>query len=872
LPNLWADIVCELTYILPHSAQNDEITMQPFSFIAGFVVGVVFVWLMSRVRPIWAQIRESWKTQREEAQTRRTSGLEDNHRRITLRRAQGMHLASSLFSLDEILQEPRLIAPPARVEPGILGIQEDIISQTLPYMPAWPELAAIYRAPTLGVTEAISGGSNIVIVGAAGMGKTVALAHLASLAANLKVKLDARAEMEAVPYLYHVADLQLPFDLSKDPINIITNVASEHAPMFDLSRLPGFIQQTFKNGQALVLIDGFDEIEPEGQHNIVQWFKALIQTYPKIRIVTTGCINQLRGLISLGFNPLALIGWDVRKSTRFIQQWGELWSQTVALEAWAQTGREQVDSILLNTWLSTDNQSLTPFELTLKVWGAYAGDGLGPRVLDAIATHVRRVAPSGTPFAALELLAMQVVLTSQPIFDPRQARSWVKQYDIIEDKPIESAETITTTADGEQISLTESQKIRIKKSKAGEAVPTHGLLSKMVDSGLLVSHSNNKMRFLHPVFNGYLAGQAIGENHADTTLLAQPDWDGKALALRYLAARGDASTVADAMLKESTLPLHFHAFTVASWLRDAPRESAWRAKVFSSLLTILQAEGQPLGLRGQAMAAFVTSGDPGAATLFRQLLSSRSFELIPLAALGSGAMKDAKAIDALEEVMQAPFGAVRRATCLALVAIGTEKSLEAVARALLQGDEELKRAAAEAMANDPIEGHAMLKEGATLADIMLRRAVVHGLARIEQPWAIETLQRMQVEDDQWAVRNLANQYLEQKANIDPRVPRKLTTPSESPWLIEFAGKQGMGIPRGGPATDVLLNAFKNGETEQRLAALPYLKRVANEGMVAALYNGMYGEDPEVREAAFYAVEEIGANGIKLPHPNQFGLG
>src|SRR5574339_675384 len=166
----------------------------PFSFLLGFAVGVMFVWLLSRARPLLTQIRESAREQRQAAQTRRTSGLEDNHRRLTLRRAQGMHLAASLFSLDDILQEPRLIAPPPRVEPGIVGIQEDIISQTLPYMPAWPELAAIYRAPTIGVAEAIAGGSNIVIVGTAGMGKTVALAHLASLAANLQVKLEADLE------------------------------------------------------------------------------------------------------------------------------------------------------------------------------------------------------------------------------------------------------------------------------------------------------------------------------------------------------------------------------------------------------------------------------------------------------------------------------------------------------------------------------------------------------------------------------------------------------------------------------------------------------------------------------------------------------
>src|SRR5215208_4423153 len=152
--------------------------LDPFSFVIGFAIGILFTWLLGRIRPLFEQWRESAKEQRQAAQVRRTSGLEDNHRRITLRRAQGMHLAASLFSLDEILQDPRLIAPPARVEPGVVGIQEDIISQTLPYMPAWPELASIYRAPTIGIVEAMAGGSNLVIVGAAGTGKTIALAHL----------------------------------------------------------------------------------------------------------------------------------------------------------------------------------------------------------------------------------------------------------------------------------------------------------------------------------------------------------------------------------------------------------------------------------------------------------------------------------------------------------------------------------------------------------------------------------------------------------------------------------------------------------------------------------------------------------------------
>ncbi len=846
--------------------------IEPTSFFIGFFVGIIFWLLLARARPLWDQIRENAKERRETAKVKRTTGLEDNHRRITLRRAQGMHLAASLFALDDILQEPRLIAPPARVEPGVIGLQEDIISQTLPYMSDWPELAAVYGAPTLTLTDAISGGANIVITGAAGAGKTVALAHLASLAANLKIRLDSDSEVAALPYLYHVADLALPHETSKDPLNVLTTAVTEFAPFFDLGRLPGFVQRTFQTGQALLLVDGFDELDTTSQQAVTVWFKALMQAYPKSHIVTTGCPTQLNGLISLGFSPLALMSWNQRTVANFVRQWGEQWSQTVAAESWEKSDPAQVDPLLVNSWVMTDNHGLTPFELTLKVWGAHAGDSLGPRVLDAIATHLRRVAPSGTPVAALELLAMQVVLTAQPVFEPRTARAWVKQYDIVDDKPTQNTEPVSEPVDGEKRSVTESQKIRIKKSKASEGMPSYGLLGKMVDSGLLISHSNNKLRFLHSVLKGYLAGPAIGDNDADRKLLTQPNWNGKTLSMHYLAARRDASAAVEVLVKESELPLHSTLFAAAHWLRDAPKDAAWRGKVFANLLTVLQAEGQPLGLRGQAMSAFVTSNDPGTAALFRQLLGAKSFELIPLAALGSGAIRDSKAVEALEAAMQAPIGSVRRASCLALITIGTEKAFEAVGRALLQGDDDMRKAAAEALANDPVEGYAMLREGAELKDIMVRRAVVHGLSRIEQTWAIELMQKMQVEDEQWVVRNLATQYLEQKNRSDPRIPQKLPTPSETPWLIEFAGKQGMGIPRGGPATEVFITAFKFGTTEERLAALPYLKPLANEGILGALYSGVYGEDPEVREAAFHAVQEIGANGTHLPHPNQFGLG
>ncbi|MBI5946126.1 MAG: HEAT repeat domain-containing protein [Chloroflexi bacterium] len=837
--------------------------IDPFSFFIGFAVASIFWWLVARARPLWDELRASLKEQREVAHTRKTTAVEENHRRITLRRAQGMHLAAPLFALDEIIQEPLLVAPPSIVMPGEPPLFEDVISQTLPYLPAWPEIAAAYHAPTLTLAQALSGNVNIVVIGQPGVGKTISLAHIASLAANRSDKLGRL--QNAVPFLVHVADLKLPVIESKNILGPLIDATAESAPLFDVGRLPSFFENTFDSGDALLLLDGYDELTPDSQQVVTEYLKTLIYNFPKTHIITTGAPEYLDGLIGLGFAPLALMTWSVSQSNEFIERWGELWSKTVAMESWAQAGPALVDPILLNVWLSADNGNLSPLELTLKAWGAYAGDSLGPHVLDSIATHIRRISPSNTPIAALETLAMQVLLSAQPHFDPRKAREWVKSFEVSED----------TLAAEEGLAEEPAEEAPPKKGEKNEkrvAAPKSGLLGKMAASGLLINCPNNKMRFAHPVFAGYLAGQALNEYKAEETLLDHKDWSGKYLAMHYFAARGDASKLVQSLLEFSRMPMHRPLFVAARWLRDAPKNAPWRGKLFSTLAAILQTEGIPISLRGQAMAAFVASNDPGVAALFRQFETTMSFELIHLAVLGSGAIRDTKAVKVIEHVMNAPSLSVRRAACMALVAIGTNEALEIVAHSLLHGDEDVRRAAGEALANDTAEGHAMLKDGLTLSDILLRRAVVYGLGRIHEKWAVEALQKIQIDDDQWIVRNAASEVLDASAHIEARAPRKLRAPSESPWLLEFASKQGVGIPPGAPATEMLLLALKCDDPDTRLAALPYLKFTPNEGVVTQLYGAMYRDDPELREAAYNTLWEIGASGVKLPHPSQYGFG
>ena len=843
--------------------RSSGFSIDAISFWVGAAVASAFWVMIGLARPLLKQIYADWQKKREEAAVRGSKNVESYHRENILQKAQGMHLAAPLFSLDEILLVPRLLAPPPQTSiSDDETVNQDQTNLTVPYLPQDSTLSAFYQTETLAIPEALSGGTNLAIVGDAGVGKTVALAYIASLTAKRDPSMGDLAE--AVPFLLHVADLSLSDKEPEDILDPIIEFIVEDASLFNAPRLPKFARLSFSSGNALLLLDGLDELPPSEIEKTVLYLAKLLKTYPKTRVITTASLEYLDKLTRLNFVPLTIQTWNAAKQKEFLNKWGTLWKNHVALEAWVQAGPEQVDPVLLNTWLSIKAETLSPLELTLKTWGAYAGDGRGATALSAIETHLRRLAPEDIPFDALEMLAMQASLTTKPIFDSRKAHDWIKSFEPPEEILLE-----------EEIEVEEGEESKTEEKKDSEAVavPKRGLLEKMAQSGLLVEHRDHQMRFAHPIFAGFLAGKNLSNYNVDERLTGQPFWSGKTLTMHYLASAGDAaSPLADSLLRMPDPVLERNLISMGKWLRDAPRSSAWRGKVLTSLAKLLQDDTQPLGLRGQIIAALARSGDPSVAALFRQLLQSQSVYIVQLAALGSGLMRDKKAVQPLEESFQKIRNTYTiSAVALALASIGTDAALNALATALMQGEENLRRAAAEAFANHPAEGWGMLKEALEIDDILVRRSAVYGLARVNEDWANELLALVQVEDSEWAVRDVAANILEKAQNKTLRAPHRLPPPSESPWLIAFAGKQGMGIPAGTPATDILLLALKSEDADEQLAALAYLRRTPSKGVINALYHAMYGGSIELREAVFLALVEIAASGVFLPEPQSYGL-
>ena len=829
-----------------------------FLLLLGIILASLFWWIISLLRPAIQNMRETYQARRNEKQKKekvQTSSLvEEHYRRTVLRQAQGLHLAAPLFSLDEIIEPPSLLAPPPRVNPGTPPPSEDIVATTVPYLPTWPELGAIYHSPTLTLAQALSGNSDIVLTGHAGMGKTVALAHLASRLARRDP--EPGLPQNIVPFLIHIADLDLQFK-KDEPLTSLIDLIAEKAAVLDLPRIPDFVRKTFSEGRALVLLDGTDELTPDGLKKAVEFIKAVKRGFPKTRMVTTASNDNLDGLVSLNFIPFSLAAWNKKQRYDFCARWGTVWRRFVSVEAWAQTN-EQVDPLLLDGWINSESINLSPLELTLMTWAVYAGDLAGPGPIGYLETHLRRLSPSNIPREALEMLALQINLSSEPIFDPNKAREWIKSFEPPE------------LANGPEQALENNNRKPGKPDLS--QVPSHGLISRMVESGLIIQHRNNRMRFVHPIFGGYLAGKALA-NYKPEVLLTQPPWTGKYLAMQYLASFGDASPLVEKLLDQVDRPLSRNLMIPAHWLRDAPRQAAWRGEVMAKLVELLKHTGQPMALRGQAVVAFILSGDPSVAPLFRSLFDEQDSELVQLAVLGSGAMQDEKAIEPMAGLINTQISNVRSAACLALVAIGTTPAMDIVGSALLRGDEYLRRAAAEALANHPGEGYAMLREGVTMKDdLLVRRSVAFGLGRIPEPWAEEIVNRMQILDDQWAVRNAALEVTENHQRLNPYIPQRLPQPVESPWLIAFAKKQGLDVSRDKLPVDLLLLALKTGTEEERLAALAYLRIIPTDGVFSALYQAMYHGEPYIREVIFQIFSEMAARGVDVPDPVHYGVG
>jgi hypothetical protein len=824
------------------------------SFWLGFLAGALIWWLLGKLRPL---LGELWHAAIQRLRAVRQDAMIDaeiRFRNDTIRYAQHQHLASALFSLDEILLPPKVLAPPPPVEPEVTPPFYDICEHILPYLPIWPELGSEFGTPSFSLSRALSGGTHILVVGQAGSGKTVALAHLAIQVARHDPQSGELSEY--IPVLVHAADLIFSTDETTEQPDLLAPLVEAlnvYASSTGSSRLGRFLPLAFSNGRILLILDGLDELTPSQFQERVTFLEKILEAYPETRIVAAASPEYFDGLVGLGFVPLAIASWRSEQRAAFIRQWGSLWTRYIEIPD-PENNTHPVDPTLINGWLINEINGLSPFELTLKTWSAYAGDCLGPSPLQAIESHIRRMTTQNLKNRiVLENLAGQMLVNQQPVVTRKEAETLVKEHHP-EVVGLTEAFGEIESPDGPEPAQTSKETVNIPRS-----------LPDLTETGLMVPRAGQQFGFAHPLFAAYL-----GSSSEIAHLLAsQPDWSGKSLALGFQATRDSmAPWFSNQWELKQIDPLLRGVFQAARWLRLTPEGFNWRISLMRYLANLLQDQKSAYGLRACALAALAFSNSAGIQVLFRKLLEANDPHSRQLGALGSGLVRDGKAIQGLMTLLKDPSPGIQRAALLGLVAIGSQPALEVVAHTLLQAGEEQRRYAAEALANNPEEGYPTLEEATQVDDLLVRRAAVFGLARIRQDWAFEILEKLQVDDSQWVVKAAAAQKLEEVNKIDPRVPHPLPSLAELPWLISFAGERGMGVAPGKPAVDLVLLALKEGNEEQKLAAIYVLGRLGDNSTLVPLFQTFFSSDGEIQNTALHGLWLIAATGIEVPSPVQ----
>lgn len=830
--------------------------MAPFkfdflSFLAGFAAASVLWLVVWRFRANWAQIRDSLGKQTASLRKKNLQDVETYLKQGTYRRAQRLHLAASLFPLEEILIPPMVIAPPPSPDSSGNLPEVGVLDQVIPYTPDWPEIAANYGYFATSLSEIASQRADIALIGRPGVGKTTALAHLATEIFEKRV--DDPRLVESVPIFLHVLDLQPVLLNNPDAADALVDAFTAKTSINLQKQARTVVRASLQESRAILLLDGLDELSPGEVNLYSNYVASLKKQYSGLQIIAACSDVYMDGLVSHGFTPIAVAPWNQLQVRQFIFKFGQTWKELVLPQITKAINVPQPDPLAMESWINSNGVFFTPFEWTELVWGAYAGDLAGSQPSRAIGAHLKRIFQGDQPISLFGALAAGMLSTGRSSLSFEQAEDLLTKYSgnfarevKAENQPELPAEDSAKTS---KSTTSLSDQIR-KGTKVVVQTAGERAIVKAIELGLLVEYGANQVTFSHLPVAAFLAAMHNQGEVAPINL----QWSFSLLAAEYGSSDGKNKPAVLDLLKPDGDPLRSKLALAGRLMAPMPPNSELRIQIMRRLVGEIQQENLPVGTRTRLLSACTVSNDPSVAILFRQWLTSPSSTLRRLAALGCGVLKDVKGISEISDLMADPDFRTHATAAIALTSIPGDPAQNAISIAFAEGTETLRRAVAEALAVNPDPAcQDLLKDAVTSEDLLVRRAAVFGLSMRRQPWTHELLTKIAVEDGQWVVRNAAAQTIEIHQQPDPRIPMPMPPYWESPWLITFAGKHGDGISPDEIPYKILYQALESGTEEDQAMACKYLDLSGGDESLKMIRQLLQLKDEAVSERALQSL-------------------
>ncbi len=838
--------------------------MDPVSLVAGAVVATALAVLIYTQRERIGSLRRTVEKQASTARERLTRGAEAAYREAVIDLANGLHIAGHLVRLEQIAVLPHFYTLPKPFDPLEGENPEyDRPHHLLPLVPDWPEAVAPYYIPAIPLTHVLRGESGLAVLGTPGSGRTVALALMALLVARQtedRQPGDLLNE-KRLPVYFHLADVVLETGAAEtgvDPLLPMLEAARSHL-RGPAGRLLGAVREELAAGRGLILADGWDELPLVQRRRITAWLRVLAGAYPGNKLVVAGPVEGFGPLLDLGLAPAFLRPWAGQEHAELGQRWAQSWP---AIGGGRVPASPPADDLIRRA--VRGNRARSPLDVTLHIWATFAGDDPGEGRAGWYRAYVKRAAPAPDLIPALYHVAEQTVLgrrdkppTAVEEGTPEPPEEGTPAAQAVSGSTPLTLEGLTALVNSIASSLHSRPSMSTPDFIYTITIQTH-LLSERAAAGLV---------FTQPAVGAYLAAEALRRPRPrDGLLEAHP---ASRLVMPFLAEMEDVAPYVQRRLEAPGSILRNEALEIAAWAADADLRAGWRGPVFKRLADLMLRPSEYPAVRERAMAALVASRDPNVAFVFREGLKSSDPRIRMLSVLGLGALGDPEAVVTLGEMIEDPDPAVQVATGLALGAIATKTALNYMIQILLTAGDLARRGVAEMLAATNVagEGHDVLREAADEADPASRKAAIYGLARIEEPWALELIGEIERRDDQWIVRAAAGGIMDlhrsgERLEPPPAPPQK---PEQIGWLGQWIETRGESSAPGSQGIRQLVRALQEGDEAIRLAAAESLGALGAVDAIKPLYAALRDSHPEVRDAAYRALTSISlASGRALP--------
>jgi HEAT repeat protein len=659
-------------------------------------------------------------------------------------------------------------------------IFESEVASTVPYMPDQPHLTRNFNVPRISITEAAQKNADLVICGMPGSGKTVALAYLVSCLVQKDPKCGLLSSK--IPFYVNVHDTEIITNPDLSIFDMLYKALSPRLPGSILPRLIKFINECIEENNAILVIDALDELPPDDFDKFVDFIKKNKQIYPNLQIILSSTPLYLGELLSLNFTPLFLSAWSNQQIVSFYLNWNKLWKLEILKNI---NLDDDYNETLVQNWAMSNLRPLSPIEYTMHIWGALAGDLFGSSTLDLYQTYTKRILPVKEVYDLAISLAQDLIQN--------------KNYYL---------NAIDTKADG---------------------------FNKLLHSEIIQTSSNGKLTFFHSELVGYFASLSPEQDYLSDLNESDLQWPANYAYLGFNSSQDSECAWLTNFLTKEQSNSPFDLFNIGSWLKITNKNLNWRVNFIKQLVKIIQNGDEKITTRIRAIGTLVLSNDNNLPTYFRQLLTNNNDFLKELSLYAiSCSSRDNSFLPDLISLSQKSSSDFQKNVCLALATFEDENAVHELARILLNGEEKVRLLVAESLVINPSIGTEILQEAVTLEDIVVRRASINGLVKLNNLWSIQTLKTLMIEDSQWVVRNGAAQALEYLESGNPYIPERKLPLSETPWVIEFAGNQNLGVSSDQSVAPVLLMALNSQNRKDMMNAIIYSVQDANQATVSKM--------------------------------------